>query len=524
MPPILHPQVAAFLRDIKEHPEDDTPRLVYADWLEENGDADRAEFIRLQCELERLPGGDERVPELRRRAGVMERAHARAWLPAAIHALNGGSPKPFKDGRFRRGFLDSAYLQPRRPVWLTMAADALALEPLRRLTLGRGDAGLSLEALLTELAATPHFDALQALRLDSRGLTTEGIRLLASAPHLGRLTELDLSSDPLSAVDVRALVGTPLGGRLTSLAFEIKEGEEPGVLRALQSRPGLPALRSLHVSRSKVGGDWLRRLVTGPPGAGLTVLELFSAGLGAPDAAALVSSPLWPRLERLALWHGDIGDEGAGVLLEALPRSALRDLTLMKCGLTAETASRFAAAPSWGRLEALDLGFNHLLGDAGAVALAGSPRLAGLRTLVLTCCWVGEAGAVALAASPHAAGLRRFEISGYSLPRGARAALRKRFRGFAHKMDGFDGWRGWPLRFVSGRPGGVSLGVRRRTSLNPSPERAWGKKVRLRVPASTGNESPPGPAGDSGARRPRPPRRPRPASLCKARFRHRLRD
>src|SRR5207247_2362789 len=30
-------------------PEDNTPRLVLADWLEENGDPDRAEFIRLQC-------------------------------------------------------------------------------------------------------------------------------------------------------------------------------------------------------------------------------------------------------------------------------------------------------------------------------------------------------------------------------------------------------------------------------------------------------------------------------------------
>ncbi len=31
----------------------DTPRLVYADWLEENGDSDRAEYLRLQCELKK---------------------------------------------------------------------------------------------------------------------------------------------------------------------------------------------------------------------------------------------------------------------------------------------------------------------------------------------------------------------------------------------------------------------------------------------------------------------------------------
>jgi uncharacterized protein (TIGR02996 family) len=44
-------QIAAFLQDARERPEDDTPRLVLADFLEENGDADRAEFIRLQCRL-----------------------------------------------------------------------------------------------------------------------------------------------------------------------------------------------------------------------------------------------------------------------------------------------------------------------------------------------------------------------------------------------------------------------------------------------------------------------------------------
>jgi uncharacterized protein (TIGR02996 family) len=38
----------AFLRTILEDPADDGVRLIYADWLEEHGQAERAEFIRLQ--------------------------------------------------------------------------------------------------------------------------------------------------------------------------------------------------------------------------------------------------------------------------------------------------------------------------------------------------------------------------------------------------------------------------------------------------------------------------------------------
>lgn len=42
---------AALLRAILEQPEDDTVRLVYADWLEEHDEAERGEFIRLQCRI-----------------------------------------------------------------------------------------------------------------------------------------------------------------------------------------------------------------------------------------------------------------------------------------------------------------------------------------------------------------------------------------------------------------------------------------------------------------------------------------
>jgi uncharacterized protein (TIGR02996 family) len=49
----------AFLRAITANPEDDVLRLVYADWLEEQGDP-RAEFLRLDCAL---AGKAERIME-----------------------------------------------------------------------------------------------------------------------------------------------------------------------------------------------------------------------------------------------------------------------------------------------------------------------------------------------------------------------------------------------------------------------------------------------------------------------------
>src|SRR5215218_7287428 len=49
MPPAFVDLLAAVLAS----PADDAPRLVLADWLDEHGQPDRAEFIRLQCELNR---------------------------------------------------------------------------------------------------------------------------------------------------------------------------------------------------------------------------------------------------------------------------------------------------------------------------------------------------------------------------------------------------------------------------------------------------------------------------------------
>ncbi len=56
-----------FLHAIVEDIDNDAPRLVYADWLEEQGDElqiERANFIRDQIELAKLDAADPRYPVL----------------------------------------------------------------------------------------------------------------------------------------------------------------------------------------------------------------------------------------------------------------------------------------------------------------------------------------------------------------------------------------------------------------------------------------------------------------------------
>lgn len=69
----------ALLRDILAEPDDNGLRLIYADWLDDHGDADRAEFVRVQVERASPPLPDLRGPE---RAAELRAAHREDWLVA----------------------------------------------------------------------------------------------------------------------------------------------------------------------------------------------------------------------------------------------------------------------------------------------------------------------------------------------------------------------------------------------------------------------------------------------------------
>ena len=82
----------ALLAAIRQAPDDDAPRLIYAAWLDEHGQPERAEFIRVQIELAR-----QNSPTLRKRE---------AELLAEHHdALVGQLAAPHFRFRFHRGLI-----------------------------------------------------------------------------------------------------------------------------------------------------------------------------------------------------------------------------------------------------------------------------------------------------------------------------------------------------------------------------------------------------------------------------------
>jgi uncharacterized protein (TIGR02996 family) len=74
----------ALLDDVRRHPDDDAPRLVYGDWLADNGDPERADFIRVQCRLARCEPDDPDRATLTARQDALLKQHEWDWTSGAF--------------------------------------------------------------------------------------------------------------------------------------------------------------------------------------------------------------------------------------------------------------------------------------------------------------------------------------------------------------------------------------------------------------------------------------------------------
>jgi uncharacterized protein (TIGR02996 family) len=266
---------AAFLRAVLEAPDDDTPRLIYADWLQENGDPERGEFIQVQCQLARPDLEEPRRLLLGERAGELLAKNRQAWLAALPGFLGRMQPE------FRRGFVESvtttvkpfvrhaeklfaaapvraAHFLPARPgrrehAGLFSQVTSLAgCDSLVRLAcLELPDYGLDAE-LLGHLVSTPYPRNVRVLNLHGNNLGYQGMRRLADATFLTSLTELDLSETGLGPAAVRILAETPWLVQLTVLDLSYNRFDTAAA-QALASSPHLAGLRRLDVPGCDIG-------------------------------------------------------------------------------------------------------------------------------------------------------------------------------------------------------------------------------------------------------------------------------
>jgi uncharacterized protein (TIGR02996 family) len=177
----------ALLAAILADPDDDTARLVYADWLQENGQTERAGFIRAQIEAVRAEPFGPQARRADEHANKLLDSHRTSW----IRHLHGGFAEwP----RFERGFVAHLSVEPNGFV---PRADALfAAEPVQSLKLFRF-AGTGGPVSFQPLFELPCLRQLRRLELSSRLFIEEEYGELSACPYLAGIRELSLRDNPV---------------------------------------------------------------------------------------------------------------------------------------------------------------------------------------------------------------------------------------------------------------------------------------------------------------------------------------
>jgi uncharacterized protein (TIGR02996 family) len=406
-----------FLRTILDAPEDDAPRLVYADWLEEHGQPERAEFIRIECEQTTIRSDPVVAPnrwdsprfwELEERRKQLYDRYAAQWFAPLFRVIRGGEMST------RRGFPWHVALAARRFIELGEAIFRAAptVEDVFLDRLGRN---------MPDLARCPALGSVRWLTFFETPFRTREAEQFAASPYLGNLGALEIgfTDTQIGPRGAAALAGARALRRLERLDVHNHAVYDEGA-EALFGSERLATLTSLHLGNNGLT-DEAALALSEADHLKLTSLDLMSNHLTGRGVAALAGAAHLAGVERLSLQLNPLGHAGAVRLVEAHFAGRLRELSLTGCGLDDQAVALVfgAALPA---LTGLSVGWN-AVGERSARALKGNASAVRLETLSVINCGIGPdvAGLLGAASLP---GLRELRAGRNPLgPDGVRALL-----------------------------------------------------------------------------------------------------
>ncbi|MFT3707354.1 MAG: TIGR02996 domain-containing protein [Archangium sp.] len=444
----------ALLADLIAHPDDDAPRLVYADFLLERSaeqrDRDRGEFIQLSCELAKLDdaAAEVRAPKVRRAMELLG-AWELQWVDSLLAPLPRRRTSLLSDvdwtwsrgfiERYRRaGFSNSNDFSagemeqitrrtPMRDVWVTLAGSLPTTTFLARPWLSSLRAlSVEFKVLADSIEAFCTTRALHSLKhLSVRFNDQRQVHVLAKhAASFTKLESLELTfpDGALERDTLQVISELHFGPRLKHFGWNHESTPEQ-----LFDLPfPLESLALLHHSAGQVS---LRGLIAAPRAfPSLRKLQLRGSWSFAALAELLASRGSFKEL-RL---HGATSEPG---FLRLIERANLESLEVFALSRAVAFGDReveaFAAATQLSRLRELELRGLQIT-NAGAKALLAAPHLQRLRKLSLR--QNQRIGAAQFASVAGFEELESLDLRENSIPaRGAAAErLRKRFGAAAH--------------------------------------------------------------------------------------------
>ena len=265
----------ALLAAIAAAPADDTPRLVYADWLDDHGRAVRAEFIRLQCRIAQIETQPRHVVNLF--SGLWQRQQEILDDPPPDLFGPLSDMPPSVRMVSERGFVSevtlhvlvfltyadrlAAAVPPPRVEVTNAAADAVAF--LATPHLGCVTAVRVYDDLLTPFEpfeqwpvtdAAARLVRLDTLDLEGCGLGDAEVAFLANLP-LHALADVDLSNNALTDAVVPLILDTALPRQLKRLVLGGNPIGDQGAIELADRWPRTSPLESLNLRFTNIGRD-----------------------------------------------------------------------------------------------------------------------------------------------------------------------------------------------------------------------------------------------------------------------------
>ena len=338
---------AAVLAD----PDDDLPRLVFADWLDERGEAARARFIRAQLALAALPEWDPQSAALRRTRPEWDCSEEsiRTLPPLTSDTgLHWNAREPF-----RRGFGYAVQAPHLRALQFRMPA-LLAEEPVGRL----GLYGATLDQW-QEFAAAPWLPRIREIDFEGIGAPIEAMRELLASPGNTGLHTLRFGSAVSAGMPtvLERLMRSPVGDRLRALsiaqAFGSDESYFEDFLEAFHI--GLEKLESLSLRSMGFGGQNYTEFLTARRWENLAELAIADAEPGAHGLSFLGYPDCWPQLTALRLETVNLGRLNPDHLANSLRAPRLAVLDLRNSWLSAQAFQAIAKAEHLAELRVVRL-------------------------------------------------------------------------------------------------------------------------------------------------------------------------
>jgi uncharacterized protein (TIGR02996 family) len=331
-----------FLDAIFARYHDDGPRFIYADFLDDAGDPDRAELVRVQVALSRMTDDHPQHAEIKNKEVELLEAHRPRWCDYLSDLISPGQCE------FRRGVLDAVVLDAAQ--FLEKGEELFRRLPLRRISLRDS------EDVMPDLMASPLFTNVHELDFNGNSIGNGGVNLLVRSPFLKDLYSLDLSFTRINDSGVAILARAGTLPNLSALSLSLNDLTSASIVE-LAAYPFFSGLTTLDISYNQVDSSGIQAIASSKTLARLHTLRLSENRIGDGGIAELTRSPLFERLlsrsSRLELRRNEIGPPGASMLAQTHQSS--------KC-------------------TSLDLSDNEI-GDPGLASILGSKYLQNLKVL-----------------------------------------------------------------------------------------------------------------------------------------------